>query len=43
MVLQAVVHSKEAKGYILDLGLKDGAAGFLKFSKNFDVETGDLI
>jgi hypothetical protein len=34
MVLQAIVHSKEAKGYILDLGLTDGAAGFLKFNKN---------
>ena len=34
IVLQALVHSKEAKGHILDLGLRDGAAGFLKFNKN---------
>ena len=32
MVLQARVESKEAKGYILDLGFRDQAKGFLKFS-----------
>ena len=31
MFLQAEVQSREAKGYILDLGFKDGASGFLKF------------
>ena len=32
MVLQARVESKEAKGYILDLGFRDKSKGFLKFS-----------
>lgn len=30
MVLQAIVESKETKGYVLNLGFKDGAKGFLK-------------
>jgi hypothetical protein len=30
MVLQAVVESKEAKGFILNLGFKDQTKGFLK-------------
>lgn len=33
MLLQAVVESKEAKGYILNLGFKDHTKGFLKFSE----------
>ena len=32
MVLQTEVASKEAKGYILNLGFKDSCKGFLKFS-----------
>jgi hypothetical protein len=32
MSLQAKIESKEAKGYIIDLGLKDQTKGFLKFN-----------
>ena len=32
MLMQAQVESKEAKGYILDLGFRDRTKGFLKFS-----------
>ena len=42
MLLQAVVESKETKGYVLDLGFKDGAKGFLK-STNVDQLPGSLI
>jgi len=31
MLLQAFVESKEEKGYMLNLGFKDGAKGFLAF------------
>ena len=31
MVLQARIEAKEAKGFILDLGLRDSGKGFLKF------------
>jgi hypothetical protein len=32
MVLTATVESKEAKGYILNLGFRDQTKGFMKFS-----------
>jgi len=32
MLLQAIVESKEEKGYFLNIGFKDGAKGFLKFN-----------
>jgi len=32
MVLQVTIESKEAKGYILNLGFKDHTKGFMKFS-----------
>ena len=38
MVLQGTVESKEAKGYIIDLGFKDGSKGFLKVAKDEDGE-----
>ena len=31
MVLQGTVESKELKGYIINLGFKDSAKGFVKF------------
>lgn len=31
MILQGRIETKEAKGYIVDFGLKDGTKGFLKF------------
>lgn len=30
MLLQGTIASKESKGYMVDLGLKDGARGFVK-------------
>lgn len=33
MVLQGRIETKEAKGYIVDFGLKDGTKGFLKFGE----------
>ena len=33
MILQGVIESKEAKGYIVDIGLKDKAKAFVKFDK----------
>lgn len=32
MVLQGMIESKEAKGFILNLGFKDKTKGFLKYS-----------
>ena len=32
MVLQGVIESKEAKGFLVNLGLKDKTKGFLHFS-----------
>ena len=46
MVLQAHVESKEAKGYILDLGFRDKAKGFLKFSDEVpakSLKTGHIV
>lgn len=45
MLLQAVVESKEEKGWFLDLGFKDGAKGFLKFEgdKTAKWEIGHLV
>ena len=42
MVLQGVVESIEQKGYILNLGLKDGAKGFLK-SAEVELKVGSLV
>lgn len=42
MVLQAVIESKEQKGYILNLGFKDDAKGFVKFDGE-DLKQGALI
>jgi len=33
MVLQGLIESKESKGFIIDLGLKDKSKGFVKFPK----------
>jgi len=33
MLLQAIIESKEEKGYFLNLGFKDQARGFLKYSE----------
>ena len=48
MVLQGVVQSKETKGYMVDLGLKDKALAFVKYDKvrpesKDDHEVGDLV
>jgi len=47
MVLQGVVESKETKGYMVDLGLKDKAKAFVKFDKAASVaeekQVGDLV
>jgi hypothetical protein len=47
MLFQALVQSREAKGYMLDLGFKDKAAGFVKFSTENEemngFEAGELI
>ena len=34
MLLQGLVESTEAKGFMIDIGLKDQAKAFVKFSKN---------
>jgi hypothetical protein len=44
MLLPGVILSKEAKGYMIDLGFKDGAQGFLKFDdSNKNLDSGDLV
>mgnify|MGYP002631499150 CR=1 FL=1 len=43
MFIQAIVESKEEKGYFLNLGFKDSAKGFLKFSAETKYEVGDLV
>jgi len=43
MFLQAVVQSKEQKGYMLDLGFKDGAKGFVKCKDDNTYEIGQLV
>ena len=47
MLLQGLVKSKESKGYMVDLGLKDGATGFIKFSQlsgdNKELHMGKLV
>jgi len=40
MILQAQVESKEAKGYILNLGFKDETKGFLKYRKEEEGDKG---
>jgi len=42
MFLQAIIESKEEKGYFLNLGFKDSAKGFLKYS-GIDYSVGELI
>lgn len=36
------MESKEAKGYVVDLGLKDGAKGFIKMAEG-DLLIGGLV
>ena len=48
MVLQGVVESKEAKGFMIDLGLKDKAKAFVKYDKHRpesrdERDEGDLV
>lgn len=43
MFIQAIVESKEEKGYFLNLGFKDAAKGFLKFNSASKHEINDLI
>lgn len=44
MLLQGIILSKEEKGYMVDLGFKDGAQGFLKFDdSNNSIETGEIV
>ena len=40
-----MVESKEAKGYMIDLGIKDKAKAFVKFDKSLsdEREVGDLV
>ena len=33
MILQGIVESKESKGYMIHLGLKDKTRAFVKFDK----------
>ena len=42
MFLQAIVESKEEKGYFLNVGFKDGAKAFLKFN-GVEYAIGELI
>lgn len=42
MTFQAIIESKEAKGFILNLGFRDNCKGFLKFSDE-NMKKGDLI
>lgn len=42
MLLQAIVESKEDKGYILSLGLKDGTKGFVKCNHS-ETQLGALV
>jgi len=43
MILQGVVESKEAKGYLIDFGLKDKTKGFLPFNDEIMFEKGELV
>jgi hypothetical protein len=43
MVLSATVESKELKGYILNLGFKDGAKGFVKFEQAKGLQLKQLV
>lgn len=48
MILQGQVESKESKGYMIDLGLKDKAKAFVKFEKAEtaaadEKQVGDLV
>ena len=47
MILQGAVESKETKGYMIDLGIKDKAKAFVKFDKKAsnsdEKEVGDLV
>ena len=42
MVFQAMIESKEAKGYILNLGFRDNSKGFLKFTEQ-NYKKGDMV
>lgn len=43
MFLQAIVESKEEKGYFLNLGFKDEAKGFVKFDQALALKIGSLV
>ena len=46
MVLQGYIESKETKGFMIDLGLKDKSKGFIKFPKpetDKEKEVGALV
>jgi len=43
MVLQATIEAKEAKGYTLNLGFRDGTKGFLKVDKSREFKKGQLV
>lgn len=43
MVLWGTVESKEAKGYMIDLGFKDGAKGFVKSSEDLPLNSHQFV
>ena len=47
MILQGAIESKETKGYMIDLGIKDKAKAFVKFDKKAsnsdEKDVGDLV
>ena len=43
MVIQGLVESKESKGFLIDLGFKDQAKGFVKLSDGESLKTGQAI
>ena len=47
MVLQGQIESKESKGYMVDLGIKDKTKAFIKFDKSESAaeekQIGDLV
>ena len=43
MLLQGVIESAEAKGFMVDIGLKDKAKGFIRFGKTHDQESIDSL
>ena len=43
MILQATVEAKEEKGYICDIGFKDGCKAFLKEEKSGKLKVGQMV